>query len=63
MSSLREIGAVFNQFRNVVTEMEHDINKNMKSKFVLLDKCDSDAMVALSKVSGFKSRGGQLFWL
>uniref|UniRef100_H2ZA27 Kinesin motor domain-containing protein n=1 Tax=Ciona savignyi TaxID=51511 RepID=H2ZA27_CIOSA len=36
--NLRQINAVFDQFRGVITEMEQDIKEGFKSKFVLLDK-------------------------
>uniref|UniRef100_H2ZA26 Kinesin-like protein n=1 Tax=Ciona savignyi TaxID=51511 RepID=H2ZA26_CIOSA len=47
--NLRQINAVFDQFRGVITEMEQDIKEGFKSKFVLLDKSDSDAILALQK--------------
>ena len=53
MSSLSEIGAVFKQFRHVLQEMEQEMNKQLKNKYVLLDKSDSEAMVALSKVNAY----------
>lgn len=49
-TNLRYINAVFAQFREVVVDIEHDMNNQFKSKFVLLDKSDSDIMMALQKV-------------
>ncbi|XP_018668035.2 kinesin-like protein KIF9 [Ciona intestinalis] len=47
--NLRQMNMVFEQFRNVITEMEQDIKDRFKSKFVLLDKSDSEALIALQK--------------
>ncbi|CAK8673389.1 unnamed protein product [Clavelina lepadiformis] len=49
VTSLHQIGAIFTQFRSVVLEMERDINQQYKNKFLLLDKSDSDAMLAVQK--------------
>ena len=53
VTSLHQIGAIFTQFRSVVLEMERDINQQYKNKFLLLDKSDSDAMLAVQKVRFF----------
>jgi len=50
VDNLRYVNAVFAQFRSVVAEMEKDVNDQLKRKYVLLDRTDSETIMVLQKV-------------
>lgn len=50
VENLRQIRAIFAQFKAVTEAMEDEIAGRLKQKFVLLDKKDSDILLGLQKV-------------
>lgn len=49
VNNLRQVNAVFSQFRNVVRAMEDETMSRLRQKYVLLDKSHSDVMAAIQK--------------
>lgn len=50
VNNMRQVNAIFSQFRHVVAAMETEMSSKLKQKFVLIEKNNVDAMTAIQRV-------------